>query len=400
MGLAAACVSCEKISARNNPYTPMILSTKASGFVQEGNAFALNLIDKINDASDEDYIMSPLSMQFLLGMLLDGAEDETAAEICNVLGYGAGEVAEVNDYCLSMLSQLPEMDKLTKLNIANAIFLNEICPLKEDYKNTVEKYYDAKVSNLDFSDVPGSTKKINKWCSDQTNGMIPKILDAVDPGMLAYLLNAMYFKGQWKEKFSKSATAEETFTDETGVSSQKKMMKLDKRFSYTENDVFQAVRLPYGNGAFSMTVLLPLAGHKVAEITGELRNAGGWKEFVRSMDGYDVDLWLPKFETGFSIVLNDILSEMGMPRAFNPLMAQFRAMSPNALCLGFVKQDAAIKVDEDGTEAAVVSMAGMVGDAAPEPGSHVVFHADHPFMYIISESSSGAILFAGRFGGK
>ena len=390
--------SCDKNNPRNNPYKPIDISTKAGVFVQEGNNFALNFIEKVGAATQDDYIMSPLSMQFLLGMILDGAENETAEEICKVLGYGAGETEAVNEYCLSMLKQLPALDKQTTLKIANAIFVDDGWPLKKDFVDAVSRYYQAKIENLKFSDVSGSTQRINRWCKDQTNGMIPKILDSVDPDMLAYLLNALYFKSQWKEKFEKSASAQEPFVNEAGTKSEKLMMKQDKNFSYTENDVFQAVRLPYGNGAFAMTVLLPQKGHKVAEIVPALRKEGGWRGFMSTFDLYDVDLWLPRFETKFSIQLKDILSTMGMPRSFDPEKAQFRAMSPNALYLSFVKQDAIIKVDEEGTEAAAVSIGGMMKDAAPAPGEHVVFHADHPFMYIISETSTGAILFAGRYG--
>jgi serpin B len=124
-----------------------------------------------------------------------------------------------------------------------------------------------------------------------------------------------------------------------------------------------------------------------------------WIKFVQMMVRCDVDLWLPKFETKYSKKLNDILSDMGMPSAFSASHADFKAMSDAALCLSFVKQDAVIKVDEDGTEAAVVSSAGMNATSAG-PGEHIVFHADHPFLYLITESSTGAILFAGKYSGK
>ena len=122
--------------------------------------------------------------------------------------------------------------------------------------------------------------------------------------------------------------------------------------------------------------------------------------FIRGMFHCDVDLWLPKFETKYHIKLNDILSAMGMPSAFDDKSADFKAMSDYALCLSFVQQDAVIKVDEEGTEAAAVSAAGMMKATSVGPGERVVFHADHPFIYLITESSSGAVLFAGRYGAK
>ena len=394
-------VSCNKTGAdeKNNPYKPLELSTKSAEFVRKGNTFSFNFLERINASTDKDYVISPLSMQFLLGMILDGARGETADEICSVLGYGAGDVNAVNEYCLSMLQQLPSMDKKTTLNIANAIFVDDGWPLLDSYKSTVGQYYKAEVSNLDFSDASASLNAINGWCDKQTNGMIPKVLDEVSTDMLAYLLNAMYFKSQWKEKFEKSATSDETFTDESGAERTVKMMKQNKNYDYSENDIYKAVRMPYGNGVFSMFVFLPMDGYVLSDVIASLK-ASSWDEVRHEMFSCDVDLRLPKFETKFHVKLNDILSEMGMPLSFDKEKADFKAMSDYALCLSFVQQDAVIKVDEEGAEAAVVSSAGMIKETAVGPGAHVVFHADHPFLYLIAESSTGAILFAGRYSGK
>ena len=407
MGLLAATavlltvsLSCDKLNdddPKDNPYKSLDLTTKSVEFARQGNSFAFDFIDRISLEEEGDFFISPLSMQFLMGMVLDGAQNGTADEICKVLGYGAGEVNAVNEYSLSMLEQLPSLDKKTKLSIANAIFVNKQYSLKDNFKGTVEKYYQAEVTNLDFSNESSSLKTINGWCNKQTNGMIPKVLDKVSPGMLAYLLNAMYFKSEWKEKFSKNNTANETFTTEDGGIKKVPMMKNSERYLYQDNEDFRVVRLPYGNGAFNMLVVLPQTGKTLAHVTSALKTAD-WNEFLLTMVRCDVDLWLPKFETKYSIKLNDILSDMGMPSAFSPASADFKAMSDAAMCLSIVKQDAVIKVDEEGTEAAAISMAGMETSAAP--GEHIVFHADHPFLYLITESSSGAILFAGKYSGK
>lgn len=399
--LTLSFVACDKIDRddeKNNPYKPLELTTKSSEFVQKGNAFSFEFMDRINSATDKNYIVSPLSMQFLLGMVLDGANGATSDEICSVLGYGQGEKDAVDQYCLSMLEQLPNMDKKTKLNIANALFADNSLPVLDDYKTKVSKYYKAEISNLDFSNGSGALKTINGWCSRNTNGMIPKVLDEVTPDIPLYLFNAMYFKGEWKEKFKKNDTAEETFTGESGTKSRVMMMKHTKNHAYTENDVFQAVKLPYGNTAFSMIALLPKSGFKVADIITALKDMD-WDEFRHYMSTHEVDLWLPKFETTYSIRLNDILAAMGMPLAFDDARADFSALSNIPLYLKYVQQDAIIKVDEEGTEAAVVSHAGFAKmDAGPSPAA--TFHADHPFLYLITENSSGAILFAGRYSGK
>ena len=394
--LLAGFVSCQKPSGDvDNPVHPVELSTRSAEFVDKGMPFAFEFIDRIDADEKTDYVVSPLSMQFLLGMILNGAQGGTAEEICDVLGYGAGEVGAVNEFCLSMLRQLPTLDKKTKLTIASAIFVDDGWPLKDAYKADVARYYEAEVANLDFGDGDRSLKAINGWCNDHTNGMIPKILDRVDPNMLCYLLNAMYFKSDWKNQFKKSATSDEAFTDESGAQGKVKMMKQTETYGYTENDVFQAVRLPYGNGAFAMTVLLPQPKHTVADVTKYLKK-NGWEDPAITCE---VDLWLPRFETKYHIKLNDILSKMGMPSAFDPFRADFRAMSDYAGYLDFVQQDAVIKVDEEGSEAAVVSSAGMMKNSAVQD-KHVDFHADHPFLYLITETSTGAVLFAGRYSGK
>ena len=403
----AACLlmfafSCEKMNKKNetaNPYQEIKITTKSADFVQQGLPFTFDYIGRINGATEENYIISPLSMQFLLGMILDGARGETADEICTVLGYGKGEVDAVNEYCLSMLQQLPELDKKTTLSIANAIVVNHKYSLLDRYQETVGKYYEAFVSSMDFSDSYAAVKEINQWCSDHTNGMVPKVLEKVSDDMLCYLFNALYFKSEWKFKFDKSATSAETFIGADGQVLKVKMMKQAENYPYAENDTFQVVTLPYGNGAFSMMVFLPKSGYGIPDVIGELKKAD-WDSLRKGMGISKVDLWLPRFETKFGIKLNDIHTAMGMPSAFEAGRADFGAMSPDALCLSFVRQDAAIKVDEDGSEAAAVSSAGMFA-TSPGPTPHAVFHADHPFLYLITETSTGgAVLFAGRYSGE
>ena len=400
---AGAFTSCDPEPApgpEENPYKKLTLDTRQAEYVSEGTAFSLSFLNEVQKAADKDYVISPLSMQFLLGMILDGAKNETADQICNMLGYGKGEIKEVNKYCRTMLDQLPKLDKCTKLAIANAIIVDEGWPLLASYKKDVKDFYDAEVSNLDFSKTKESADAINKWCSDHTEGLIPKILDETDPDMLAYLLNALYFKSKWSSPFTKSLSAKEDFTYAGGKVGKVKMMKDERETGYMTTAFCSGVKLPYGNGAFSMIVLRPAEGKDVSDVTKWLVS-NSWDKIRGSFSERTVNLWLPSFETKFHINLNDILSQMGMPDAFDPAKADFRNMSDYALCLSFVNQDAIIKVDEDGTEAAAISSAGMYKNTSvsmPEPP--VVFHADKPFIYLIVEKSTGAILFAGRYSGE
>lgn len=378
----------------DNPLKKLDLNTRSEAFVQQGKSFAFDFIRRVNEVQEESFIVSPLSMQFLLGMVLDGAQGETADEICRVLGYEAGDSQAADEFASTLLEQLPALDKLTTLSIGNAVFANQSYPILDSYRSRVSQYYDAELSNLDFTDIGPATNQINDWCSDRTNGLIPKVLDRVDPAALAYLMNALYFKGQWQEKFPAEATANETFVDEKGKESTVPMMKNHRLFPCQDNDVFSAVRLPYGNGAYQMTVILPRKGRTIQETVSVL-DAQRWNEISQSWSERDVDAWIPKFETTSHLELKKVLIEMGMPTAFEAMKADFRAMSAYALCLSLVIQDAVIKVDEEGTEAAAVST-GMMETSVHEP---LPFHADHPFLYLITESSTGAILFAGKYSG-
>jgi serpin B len=214
-------------------------------------------------------------------------------------------------------------------------------------------------------------------------------------------MNAMYFKSQWVLglRFAKENTKNEPFTREDGGKQNVLMMKNNSDLLCQGNDVFTAVRLPYGNGAFNMVVVLPDEGFTIQDAIESLKGEE-WTAFYRNMVKCAVDLWLPKFETRSRINLNKILSDMGMPSAFDLNKADFKAMSNYALSLSKVTQDAVIKVDEEGTEAAVVSKGEPNGTTAMRPGNRVVFHADRPFLYLITENSTGAILFAGKFSGK
>ena len=394
--VALGCGSINEEDDGENPFTPISLSTKQSAYVVSGNTFAGRFIERVDayseNQNEENWFVSPLSLQIALGMLLNGAQGETASEICKMLGYGAGETAEINAYCKLLLEQLPQLDKKTELALANAIFYNKEETLKKPFRETIKNSYSAWFEGLDFSK-KSSVKTINDWCSKQTKGMVPQVIDDVDPGVMAFLINALYFKSEWENKFPKGNTADKSFTQENNVVKKVKMMKLEgKTFGYGEHDAYQAVRLPYGNGAYAMTVLLPKKGHTVHDIAALMAKEG----MISTSISAEVDLWLPRFESKYHIRLNDVLQEMGMVRAFG-YGADLLAMFDTPSYVDFVQQDTAIRVDEEGTEAAAVTVIGTRKNSAGP--IQVVFHADHPFLYLITESSTGAVLFAGKFNG-
>ena len=359
--------------------------------INSNNDFAFNLFRKAR--GDKSKILSPLSITFALGMLNNGADGQTLQEINQTLGFGEAGADAINAFCQKMLREANTLDDRTKALIANTIFVNEGLGyrLQEGFIDKANTYYDAQPQNRDFND--GETMDvINQWASDHTMDMIPKVLDedSFHPDAVSYLLNALYFKGMWSNPFRKDMTQNESFG---GGEEVPMMHKMGQEFQYTENDLYQAVVLPYGNGAYQMTVFLPHEDKTVGEVLETLNGSnwqfeGNWQE---------VDLKLPRFETDTYQPLVKEMSELGMPTAFS-LSAEFPWFCNTPVYISNMFQVAKIKLDEEGTEAAAVTVIEMYESAAPEEPKR--FHADRPFLYIISEQSTETIFFIGQYMGK
>jgi serpin B len=209
-----------------------------------------------------------------------------------------------------------------------------------------------------------------------------------------YLLNAIYFKGIWISEFSKNKTEKKMFTHEDGSTVNVDMMNQTSKFKYKNDDLLQIVELPYGNGAFSMMVLLPQEDKKIGDVIDALNSSDYWVELESGLRVNEVELSLPKFKTEYSKKLNEVLKKMGMGLAFTD-DADFSGMSDISAKLSFVKQDTYIAVDEVGTEAAAVTTVGVVMTSMPIEPQKVIFNANHPFVYLIKENSTGSILFIG-----
>lgn len=414
----------------NNELKPIPLTRSEQELVSNNNDFAFNLFRMMNVKPDFAYgieylnetlplksqIVSPISITYALGMLNNGAAGETQAQINKVLGFGEAGADGINAFCQKMLTEAPNLDQLTKVLIANNIYMNKGYELLPDFVSKAKLFYNADVETRDFYD--GQTRDvINKWGNDHTMGMIPEVLkeEEFKPDAVSYLLNAIYFKGAWTEKFDKDNTKEEEFQTDT----EKKllpMMHQENEFNYAENELCQALRLPYGNGAYLMTILLPKEGKTIKDVLITL-TAETWQRYHRSSksnDGNDggpnldwyyyqdmsgkfiVDVKLPRFETDLDVDLKPIMKALGMPRAFDANLAEFPNFCKVPTYISLMKQVAKIKVNETGTEAAAVTVIGV--DKADNGGPRYVnFHANRPFLYVISEWSTGAIFFIGKY---
>ncbi len=383
---------------KDNPRADIQLTNTERQLVSDNNDFAFNLFR--NAQNEGSQIISPLSITYALEMLNNGATGQTQQEINTVLGFGDAGTDAINDFCKKMLSQAPTLDKMTKVIIANTIFVNSGLGyvLKPSFVENANTYYDAKPESRDFKD--GRTlDAINQWASDHTEQMIKKALEEneFDPEAVSYLLNAIYFKGEWSMKFNKSETQNEPFNKGEKVP----MMHQECELSYTDNDTYQSLNLPYGNGAYYMTVMLPHEGKTTVDILNQL-NGQSWNNNLHQMYTHIVDVKLPRFETNTDLNLVEIMSRLGMPTAFDPNQAHFDDFCNAPTYIELMKQVAKIKLDEEGTEAAAVTVTGMNTTSVEEEPElpYAVFHADRTFLYAISEKSTGAIFFIGKYTGK
>lgn len=383
---------------------PITLTAEQQQMRDNNNEFACRLFRTINEQKEGNgsLIVSPISVTYMLGMLNTGADGQTRQQIADVLGLG-GSVTEINEYCKKMIDEAPRVDPSVTVQIANCIDVNSALgiTLVPQFKTDMQNYYNAQIEALDFGK-SSSLDKINNWCKKNTDGMIPSILDRLSPNAAMCLLNAIYFKATWTEKFDPKDTRDMDFTMPDGSTSQHKMMHRKALAAYDKNDLCEMLYLPYGSNGYGMYVLLPVEGKTVDDVIQGL-SAEGVQEQLFEMGPHEVDILMPRFTTSNETMLNEVLSAMGMPRAFNPQYAEFPNMAQGKnLFVSMMKQKAKIEVNEEGTKASSVTISQM-GVTAPPPAPQylqVDFHATRPFVYYIIESSTRSIFFMGCYCGE
>ena len=379
----------------------LILSDAQHEMVNNNNSFAFSLYNKTMGMNSR--VVSPLSVTYLMSMLANGADGETQQQILATLGW-AGEgiqqpsLQDINDYSRMLIEKTARLDKAVTVEIANYVAVNKEFKLNSKFQKSVERDYKAGVESLNFTS-PSTLKRINDWCNDRTHGMIPSIINELDPDAVSYLMNAIYFNGTWKDKFSKEETKQEMFRGYTRDIQYVDMMHRHGEYFYADGDGYSAVSIPYGNGAFRMTVILPIEGSFLRDVMASM-DGGKFQALQRSMEKCNVDLKIPRFTTEVDLPLNDIISALGAPLIFSP-QADFSQFARGDFYVSKMFQKAKIEVSEEGTKAAAVTAAIMMMSAVrPEKKRNVVFHADSPFAYIISENSTGSIYFMAQYTGK
>ena len=416
--LSIILISCEKdiIIPENEliERKDIVLTRSQMDFVQSNNKFALDLFNKVSEEEDgKSMVISPLSVTFALGMVNNGTVGEAQREINKVLGYEGDTIDDLNSFCKTILKQITEIDPSTKLEIANMVLANEeLVQLKEEFIQSVQDSFEALVCYKDFSK-EDIQDYINHWCEKKTHGMIKEFYNRkISKSTIIMLLNATYFKGIWASKFKKNDTEKEKFTQMDGSKIIVNMMHQQDKFNYGEiGGICKMLTLPYGNQAFSMVLVLPEKDKTIDDLKISL-NKDLWSKIIDNQRGLETDVKIPSFKTEFGTKsIRNALKELGIEKVFSGLSGAYGqgVPLPNAnfseeFRISDIEHKTIITVDEEGSEAAAITTAIAVASSnghSSEPESKVFeFHADRPFIYAITEVSTGAIIFMGQYTGR
>ncbi len=383
--------------------TPSKDENASASVVEANNQFAFDLYAqyaKDPGMNGVNIFFSPYSITTALAMTYEGANGKTAEEMQSVLHLPKDDAMRRSGYA-QLYNAMNGEEKPYKLSTANALWAQNDFKFSDDYFSIISDYYDGKIANLDFVDDPqGSRETINTWVEDQTNDKIQDLIpaDLISSGTRLILTNAIYFQGKWVKQFNKQDSHNRDFKvtpDE--IVKVKMMMRTDEdaEFRYTKNSEVQILEIPYSGEEISLLILLPNDDITSLEKSISSEKVTQWKEGLVKQR---VNIYIPKFKFETKYSMSETLKKMGMPTAFSA-DADFSLMTGNAdLYIGGVIHQAFVEVNEEGTEAAAATaISGMIMAPMNEEAPRIpVFIADHPFIFIIEEVSTGNILFMGR----
>jgi serine protease inhibitor len=404
--LASICVligSCSDTGVSPERDAPRELTVSEREVVNSYNAFGLNLFKEIVAEEQEpaNVFTSPVSVSLALGMTVNGAAGTTEQAMKSTLEFLDLDMDEVNECYRSLIDLLTGLDPKVRFDIANSIWYREGWVFEEDFLERCRTYFDAEVAGLDFG-APDAINTINAWVDESTNGKITEIVEPpIDPLTVMFLIDAIYFKGTWTYEFDPTLTDDDVFTLPDGSTAPCSMMERPDAsgvctYMCYENDELQAVDLPYADGWFSMTILLPRPGVDINSLIAGLGEET-WDGLLDSLAPKVGHLLMPRFEIRYDLMMNNVLTALGMGIAFDSGQADFTNMLEQARLLGLhiskVRHKTYVKVDEVGTEAAAVTSVEMGITSVPDI---LEMRVDRPFIFAIREHHTGTILFIGK----
>ncbi len=376
---------------------PRDLTAAEGRLVSADNRFAFRLFRQIAESTppDSSLFISPLSVAMALTMTYNGAAGTTQEEMATALNVEGFPLGELNASYRGLIDLLRGLDPRVTFEIANSIWYDQAWTFEQPFLDANRAYFDAAVRPLDFASATAA-KTINTWVSDRTHGKIPSIVeDPLPPEDVMYLINAIYFKGSWTQQFDKSRSRPAPFLLRDGSSSTVQTMFTGEpaNVRLASAPGVTVLDLPYGGGPFSMTIVMPHDPAGLDSLVATLTE-DRWNAWTAALDSTAVDVSLPKFRFSYGAGLKEALSTLGMPHAFCGLwLTDFTRMrAAGGACITKVKHKAFVDVNEEGTEAAAVTLVG-IGITSVGPQS---VNVDRPFLFAIRENLSGTILFLGR----
>lgn len=365
--------------------------------VSANNRFGFKLLARILETErDRNVFISPLSTTMALHMVYNGAARETREAMTAALELAGLGLADINAANATLRARLADPDPKVQMSVANSLWAKKTWTFNPDFMARNAAFFGAELSVLDFS-APGAPAVINEWVKMSTKGRIDKIVDGpIDPQTILFLINAIYFKGDWAKPFERADTRDETFYLPKGGRKRVPLMSRSGKYRYLKGDNFQAVRIPYGSGRVSMYVFLPDESSSLDTFTEGL-TALNWTQWTGRFIETDGSLALPRFKLEYERSLNEDLKSLGMAVAFDRERADFSGISTgdDAGCIGDVLHKAFIDVDEKGSEAAAVTKVEMLILSAPPPQKPFIMRVDRPFFVAIRDDGTGAVLFMG-----
>jgi serpin B len=364
-------------------------------FVSGSTKFAIDLFGRVLKKDPHgNVLISPFSVHTAMAMVYNGANAETMKTMKAALGFGEMKLDEVNKAAQELTKDIQEGDKGVSIQVANSLWLKKGVDIRQDFIKRLADFFGASAEALDFADKK-SLDKINDWTSKNTKGKIKRILDKLDPEGVLYLLNAVWFKGDWAIKFDKKLTTKRTFNLEDGKTVEIPMMSQSGHFQYLDADTFKAVALPYANKRLAMYLFLPESKTTLTDFLGTLTQEAltGWLGQFDSREGTVI---LPTFKGEYDIDLTKILRLMGMEDPFDAAKADFSKLTAVKVFISLVLHKTFIEINEEGTEAAAVTVVGVrAAGASPKAKKKFTLVFERPYFYVIRDRNTGLILFMG-----
>jgi len=391
--IACLLISCNKNT--DNSDDVFTISPQKAAIIESNNNFAFDIFREIihNDPSNENVFISPLSMYYALSMAGIGAANDTKQEFIRLLGWEDKSDDEILNSMKELYSDLQPKNPSVNLQIANSMWSYHGAPIKENYKNQMLNYFDAEVREIDFMK-PEAVDIINSWIEDETNNKIEDMLDIIPSNIFMYLINAVYFKADWKYEFKENDTDTGVFTKTDGSTSDVDYMTQTTNLKYFENDKFASVKLPYADSTFCMMVMVPKgllsANDMIADLTPE-----NWQNWNTDFHSEEVQLTIPKFSFSYGTrLINDELITLGLEEAFE-LSADFTPITDISICISRVLHKAFIEVNEQGSEAAAATIVEFRKFSTGSDDGYRLT-ANCPFVFAICHERSQSIMFIGK----